>query len=80
MITIIIDVTNATDEEKAKIHELYKKPINQLSKEATIFYQDDKAEKKWGSGIGFNKTLISFQSIEDFSDKNIENKSQQNMQ
>ena len=71
MITIIVDVTNATDEEKAKIHELYKKPINQLSKEATIFYQDDKAEKR---------SLISFQSIEDFSDKNIENKSQQKVQ
>lgn len=60
MITIIVDVTNATDEEKAKIHELYKKPINQLSKEATIFYQDDKAEKNGVQALVLIKFLYLF--------------------
>lgn len=68
MIEITIDVTNATDEERAKLNEFYKKPINELSKETTIFYQDDKAEKNQAlgscGGLGV-KSILVFQSIED---------------
>jgi len=69
MIEITIDVTNATDKERAKLNELYKKPINELCKETTIYYQDDKDDKTQilGScgGLGVKGILVS-QSIEDF--------------
>ncbi len=61
MIEITINVTNATNEEKAKLNELYKKTIEELSKETTIFYQDSNS-----GGLGV-KSILSFQSIEDLS-------------
>lgn len=68
MIEITIDVTNATDEEKEGLEELYKKPLNEIcrdiTKGATLYYQDDN-NKPLGSGLGLNKTIILFQSIDD---------------
>ncbi|MCG3688482.1 hypothetical protein L5F43_09855 [Aliarcobacter butzleri] len=79
MIEITIDVTNATEKEIVEINKIYEKPINQLSKDATIFYKDDNAIRKDSffacGGIG-RKAILVFQSMEDLkldSKETIEN-------
>ena len=76
MIEITINVTNATEDEKRKLRELYNTPINKLpKKEVVIFYQDDNVEKlsnlTCSSGVGL-RTMLSFQSLEDITPSDTE--------
>lgn len=71
MIEITIDVTNATEKEIVEINKIYEKPINQLSKDATIRKDSSFA----CGGIG-RKAILVFQSMEDLkldSKETIEN-------
>jgi len=76
MITVTINVTDATKEEKEQLQEIYKMPLNKIlannrEYNITMFLQDDKVEKTLGSGFGLNKTFLSLQSHEDLAGREI---------